>query len=178
MSDRRTLARPYAKAIFEIARSSKDYQKWSRLLQVLDLIASNKQVKILLRDKTLAAERIIKFFLEVCGKFLDEPAKNLVSILAYRRRLEVLPEIAALFQEMRNEAENTIEVEFASSIAIDENEKEKFKKILENTFSRSVTMKCVVDKSLFGGFLARAGNYVIDNSLKGFLTELKLAIGE
>ncbi len=178
MLERTTLARPYAKAIFEIAFATKNYEKWYELLRVLCFAVEDLRVISLLRDRTIPLQEIINFFLEICQKFLDEPGQNLITVLALHRRLEALPEIMRLYKEMYAERTGTIEVEFLSPVMISEDEEASFRRILGKYLSKTVTMHCKVDKELLGGFLARAGNYVIDGSVRGYLANLKSSIGD
>ncbi len=178
MAERRTLARPYAKAIFEIALEMKDYDKWSTLLTTLALVAENKEMQPLLRDRTIPSDVLGHFFLAVTEKVIDALARNFILVLAAHKRLEVLPEVHNLFEEMRATAENRIAIHLAAPVALDVTEQKRFKKIFEKEFSRTVHMHCTVDQKLLGGFIARAGNYVIDGSLRGQLINLKKAMGE
>ena len=177
MAEKRTLARPYAKAIFEIAEVTKTYEKWSQSLKLLALVVTNKEMVPMIRDKTVSSQVIAQLFLDVCQNYLDEPSRNLVTILALKKRMDILPEIASLFEEMCSDAENTVNVVLSTSIAIGEREKAEYEKMLGNRLSRTVQMHCEVDKQLLGGYLAKAGNYVIDGSLRGLLANLKVTMG-
>lgn len=178
MLERTTLARPYAKAIFEIAFATKNYEGWHELLKVLCFVVQDLRVIALLRDRTIPLQEVINFFLEICQKFLDESGRNFITILALHHRLEVLPEIMRLYKEMYAERTGMVEVEFVSPVMISEDEKTSFKKMLGKYLAKTVTMHCKVDKELLGGFLARAGNYVIDGSVRGYLANLKSSIGD
>ena len=178
MAEVTTIARPYAKAVFEIARETNQNELWASLLKTFSFMVQNESMKTLLRDSTIPTTQIRDFFWSVFSKEeLIEPARNLIALLASRRRLNILPEIYKVFEELRQEADNIVEVDFKTPMAVNETEKAVFKKILENTLSRSVIMQCGVDKDLLGGFRARAGNYVIDGSIRGFLTQMKEAMG-
>jgi F-type H+-transporting ATPase subunit delta len=177
MAEKITIARPYAKAIFEIATNDKIYGQWSHLLSLLAMITQNPQTVLLLADKTIPAQHLIDLIFEICGKDLDEPAKNLVRLLADNRRLSVLPEIASLYEKLRSVAENRIEVELFTFLAITSQEEENFKKFLEQQLSKTVKLICKIDKNILGGFIARAETYVIDGSLRSRLKNLKSAMG-
>jgi len=172
-----TIARPYAKAVFEIARETDKNEMWSLFLKTFSFIVQNESVKTLLRDSTIPTSKIRDFFWSITSKELIEPARNLIALLANRRRLPILPEIYKVFEQLRQEANNIVEVQFKTPIAINETEKAVFQKILGNILSRSVIMQYEVDKELLGGFHARAGNTVIDGSIRGFLTQMKASMG-
>jgi F-type H+-transporting ATPase subunit delta len=175
-----TLARPYAKAILAIALATKSYEKWDELLKFLCIIVADVSVITLLKDRTIPVQKVADFFLalcQACGQCLDESQRNFITVLACNRRLEVLPQITYLYQQMYLEKEQMVDVEFTSSIALSEDQKAGFKKVLEQYFSKTVNMHCKIDKELLGGFLARAGNYVIDGSVRSYLTSLEKSIG-
>jgi len=178
MLERTTLARPYAKALLEIAFAAKSYEKWNEALKNLCLIVEDAQVKSLLKDRTISLQKVADFFLELCQSFSDEKLRNFINILVFHRRVDVLPEITSLYQQMYAEKEHVVEVEFASPIVINEIEQENFKKMFGKYLSKTVKMRCKIDKELLGGFFARAGNYVIDGSIRGYLTTLKESIGD
>lgn len=177
MAELNTLARPYAKAIFELAQKNDSFEMWSSQLQILSQVAKDPRVTSIIADQTLPIPEVLSLVLNVTGSFLDNSGKNLVTILAEKRRLAILPEIASLYSELKNEAENLMDVEFITAVPIDELEKDKFSKLLQKKLTRTIKMHCQVDTNILGGFLAKAGNYVLDGSLKGQLTELKTVMG-
>src|SRR6185437_12070085 len=132
-----TIARPYAKAVFEIADQSRIYEKWSQILRLLAMVSENPQMHVLLRDRTIPWQEMADFFLSIFEKGLDEVARNFVLVLAYYKRLAVLPEIRSLYEAMRAEKENTIAVQLISPMVLDEGEREKFKGLLEKYFFRT-----------------------------------------
>lgn len=177
MAERMTLARPYAKAIFEISDRDKSFDTWSEQLALLALIAKDPNVVGLLRDRNIAASDLVALILEVGGQRLEPLAQNLVRLLAKNHRLSVLPEVAILYEQQRSEAENSVVVELYTAMPITDAQTEKFKILLEKYLSKSVKLFCKIDKGLLGGFLARAGNYVIDGSLRSRLINLKDTMG-
>lgn len=177
MADHNTLARPYAKAIFELAKEHKKFSNWLSQLEILCEIVNHPRIQVLLADKTIPVLHVSSLVLKLSEGFLEEETKNLVKMMSSRRRLMLLPNVLSLFEEMRMGAENYSKVEFTTAVPIDTNEQEKFSKLLQARLKRTVKMHCAVDKNLLGGFVARAGNYVLDGSLKGQLVKLKEAMG-
>lgn len=176
MAEKSTVARPYAKAVFEIAKGTKDYEKWSRMLGLLSIIAQNERVKRVLPDYTINPKELAEFFIEIGGEQLDYHAKNLVNLLAQRRRLRVLPEISEHYEKFRNDAENTLEAECITAVPITESVVESFKQYLKSRLGRTAKMVCTVDPKILGGFWLRAGDKVIDGSLRGQLAKLQDAM--
>lgn len=177
MAERKTLARPYAKALFAIAKEHNAFDQWSSILKLLAGIAENKEANLLFLDRTLPASDLADFVFEVGGKYLNKDAKNFIELLAANRRLNILPEIFALYEQYRNDAENTIDVEVSTVIPVNEKEVESFNRYLKTRLAKKLKLSFKIDKSLLGGFVARAGNYVIDHSLKSSLTALKTTLG-
>ena len=178
MAEKMTIARPYAKAAFECATESQKITEWAQALRVLSTISKNKQVNALLREDAISKHEMVQLFLAVCKSSLGEPLNNFVLLLVQRKRLKVLPEIELLYKKMQLESENRIEVQFEAPVSLDKGQEEAYQKILEKYFARKVTMACTINTSLLGGFLAKAGNFVIDGSIRESLTNLKMAMGD
>lgn len=178
VAEKMTIARPYAKAVFEYATASKTVVDWSGALYNLAEVAKNKQVLALLLEDAISTQDTVEIFLSVCKNHLEKPLKNLILLLTERKRLKILPEIYLQYKMMLLDSENRIEVDFRSSVSLDEGEKKAYKKALEKYLSKTVTLRCEVDAHLLGGFLASAGNIVIDGSIRGSLSNLKTAMGD
>jgi F-type H+-transporting ATPase subunit delta len=178
VAEKMTIARPYAKAVFECATQSKTVTQWAEVLWNLAEISKNEQVLALLREEAISTEAMTDVFLEVCKSDLGEPLRNFILLLAQRKRLILLSEIQQLYKKMQLDSENKVEVNFKSSVSMGETEQKSYQKLLEKYLSRTVTLQCEVDTRLLGGFLASAGNVVIDGSIIGSLTNLKIAMGD
>lgn len=177
MAERITLARPYAKAVFEIAAAQKSYELWTNQLKFLVEMVQNPKVIYLLHDQSLPIQEVIDLFLTIGENILDTEGQNLVRTMAKARRLGVLPEVAQLFEQFRCAAEQMIHVEFISAVPVTEEQKKGFPKILEKYLSRSVEIHYSVDPNLLGGFMIRANDDVIDASIRGNLVRLKETMG-
>lgn len=173
MVEKRTQARPYAKAIFELASQFKNYQEWSNMLKTLTFIAENDQVKRLLHDTSQSPQKVAEFFISVAGSNLDEYGKNLVRTLASGRRLIILPEIQSLYESFRNQAENILPAICFTAVPLSNQQKEQFIEDLSKRFDRKIQMTFHIQDSLIGGFLIKAGDTVIDGSVRGQLKQLK-----
>lgn len=178
MTEKMTIARPYAKAVFECATESQKIAEWAEALWVLSAVAKDKQVNTLLREDAISLQEIVELFLAVCKSSLGEPLYNFIVLLAQRKRLKILPEIELLYKKLQLDADNRIEVQFEAPVSLDKSQEEAYQKLLEKYFARKVTMACAINTSLLGGFLAKAGNFVIDGSIRGSLTNLKMAMGD
>ncbi len=172
MSEKMTLARPYAEAVFALANERNALPKWSQMLQLGALIAGDGQMHRLLDDPRLPRERLVALFLDVAGSGLDDDAMNLVRLLTANRRLALLPEIAQLFEELKAEHERAVDAEILSAYPLDEAQLKKISAALKKKLGREVRMVPKVDPSLIGGVVIRAGDVVIDGSVEGRLRAL------
>lgn len=169
MAERATIARPYAKAAFEYARGAHAFGEWSQGLRVSAEIVADPRARALVTDPELTAAEIADFIIGVAGAKLDAGMQNFVRLLAENHRLLLLPEIAEQYAVLRAAAENTIDVEVVSAVALDAGQKEKLAAALSKRLKRTVRMQNSVDSTLLGGAVVRAGDLVIDGSLKGRL---------
>lgn len=172
MPETRTLARPYAKAIFESAVEKKELKAGSKALMKLAMIASNKEMQPILINPLISKKELATLFIDIADDSLIETSKQLVMLLAERKRLCLLPAISLLFQELLAEHERTIEVKVVSAYPIDQNRMQRLQYALQNNLKREVTIRCVIDRALLGGAIIYAGDQVIDGSLRSKLKRL------
>jgi F-type H+-transporting ATPase subunit delta len=175
MAERITVARPYAKAVFKLAQSEKRLPQWSEALQVAASVVADPRVAALLGNPAVSAEALAGFVTEVCGKQLDEQARNFIATLAANRRLGYLPEIAERFEQLRAEAERTVEVTVTSAIELSAAQKDRYAQALAKRLGREVHLNCQTDPNLLGGAVVRADDLVIDGSVRAGLTQLAAA---
>lgn len=173
MSQALTLARPYARAAFSVARDAGALPAWSDALAFAARLAADPQVAGLLGNPRLApADAVALLAPDAAG----ETFANLVGLLFDNRRLPLLPEIAGLFDELRFEAERVVKARVTSATDLSDAELETVKAALRKRFGREVEVQTAVDASLLGGAVIDAGDVVIDGSLKGKLGRLQAAL--
>jgi F-type H+-transporting ATPase subunit delta len=172
MTQKRSLARPYAQAAFMLARERGALKKWSQLLALAAAVARDETMQRLVSDPRLARADAAQQFLRVCGDALDAEAANFICLLADNRRLDLLPEIAALFEERRNEAEGWVETSVVSAFPLTEEQTRAIEQAMKRRFGRGIRLSVAVDRSLLGGVIIRAGDLVIDGSARGRLDQL------
>ena len=165
MAERSTLARPYARAAFEVAQAEGDLARWSEMLELVATIVADEQVQPLLDDPTLEPEQLSELVLGVAGDRLDEEGRNLIRLLAENRRLALMPEIVELFAELRSEAERVVDVEVRAAAELDEATRDRYAEALKKRLGRDVRLHCIVDDSLLGGAVITAGDLVIDGTV-------------
>ena len=173
MSQALTLARPYARAAFSLARDAGTLPAWSQALAFAARVAADPQVAALLgHPKLSAADAVALLAPEGAG----EAFGNFLGLLFDNRRLPLLPEIAGLYDELRFEAERVVKAKVTSAVILPLAEMEKIEAALKRRFGRDVEIETAIDESLIGGAVIDAGDVVIDGSLKGKLGRLETAL--
>ena len=172
MAERATIARPYAKAAFEYARDANAFAAWSQGLESAAQIVADPSVAPLTKSPQWPVANLVSLITDVAGAKLDAGMQNFVRVLAENRRLLLLPEIAAHYEELRAAVENTLDVEVISAVTLSDAQADKLKQALSTRLKRTVRMRNSVDSTLHGGAVVRAGDLVIDGSLKGRLERL------
>jgi F-type H+-transporting ATPase subunit delta len=172
MADKTTIARPYAQAAFDEARHQQALGRWLEGLVVAAQVVADPRVAKLIGNPHVTSAELAQLVIDVAGPRLDELGRNFVRTLAENHRLEVLPEISELFEQLKDEAEGTIDVTVTSAASLDEARRATLAAALERRFRRRVQLTCEVDPALIGGAVLRAGDMVIDGSLKSRLERL------
>lgn len=176
MSERSTVARPYAQAVFEIAQADSDLPGWSSMLELVVEVASNEDVQLLLDNPRVDKQAVIELLLEVCGERLTNSGRRLLQVLAANRRLGLLPDIARQYEQLRAEAEKTLDAELISAMPVSDEQRQKVAASLRRRLGREINLVCKTDPQLLGGAIIRAGDLVIDGSARGRLRKLASAM--
>lgn len=172
MADRNTIARPYAKALFELALARRKLDVWSEALAIAAATVRDVRVRSLLVSPHVTADQLAALLIDIAGGKLDEEGRNFMQVLAQNRRLGFLPEIAAIYERLKAEEQNTVDVMVTSAVALDAPLQRKFAAALSARLNRNVRLQCKSDASLLGGAILRADDLVIDGSLRGRLERL------
>jgi F-type H+-transporting ATPase subunit delta len=172
VAERATIARPYAKAAFQYARDAHAFAEWSAGLAAAGEIAADPRVAALLKDPKWSAAELGGLIVDVAGPRLNQGMQNFVRVLAVNRRLALLPDILAHFEALRADVENTVDVEVISAVPLSAVQADRLSNALTARLKRQVHMRNSVDATLLGGAVIRAGDLVIDGSLKGRLERL------
>lgn len=176
MSELSTAARPYAKAVFELARDNNQLPEWSEKLAFLAIVARDPTMRALLDSPTLTTEQAAQLIVDIAGDTLDTAGQNLIRLLAENKRLVVLPQIADQFEQYKREAEGKIETEVVSAAPLSEAQKNEIAQALGTRLGREISLVCTIDEELIGGAVVRAGDLVIDGSIRGRLASLANAL--
>ncbi|MGF1683420.1 F0F1 ATP synthase subunit delta [Photobacterium minamisatsumaniensis] len=171
MSDMTTIARPYAKAAFDLAVEQGELVQWAEMLTFAAEVANNETVQDIL-DSGYAADKLTEIFVSVCGEQLNEFGQNLLKVMAENGRLKALPAVCDGFMLLKSEHEKTIDAEVTSAVALDDSQLDAISTKLAKRLDRKVKLNCSVDETLIAGVVIRAGDLVIDNSVRGKLDRL------
>ena len=174
MSQSLTIARPYARAAFSIAREHGRLAQWSSQLAFAARAVAEPVVHSVLGDPRLDAQSLVDVLLPPGDA--DPTFRQFISVLAEGRRLEALPEISGLFDAQRAEDERVVKATITSATVLDANEVAKLRDALRKRFGREVEVTTAVDASLIGGAVIDAGDVVIDGSLRTKLARLGAAL--
>ena len=169
MAEITTVARPYAEAAADLARESGSWTAWSAMLELVAAVTADPQLAALIGNPTVPAERVVKVILGVCGARLSAEGANFVRLLADRKRLGSLPEIARLFGELRNAQESRLEAHITTAYPLSASQLARLVTKLEARFGASVDAVQATDAALIGGLIVRVGDEVMDASMRGKL---------
>jgi len=177
MAEAATIARPYARAAFQAARDAKQLAQWSASLQVAAALVGDARIAELLGNPKLSEDQVTGFF-DGFGTGADGVHwSNFIRLLAENKRLPLLPEIAARFELLRAEFENEVDVVVTSAVPLSEAQQAKLADSLKTRLRREVRITTALDPALLGGAVIRAGDLVIDGSIKGRLQRLTSDLG-
>jgi len=182
MADTSTIARPYAKALFDLASGERKLTAWSDALAAAATVVADAGAQRALAnpafDDAARATLVGSIVGSIKGgELLTTPTgKNLLQLLAENGRLTVLPQIAAQFDALKAEAENRVNVTVTSATPVDAALAEQIKKALEKKLGRAVELTLAVDAALIGGAVIQADDMVIDGSVRTRLQRLTEAI--
>ncbi|GAA3698577.1 F0F1 ATP synthase subunit delta [Oceanisphaera sediminis] len=167
----KTIARPYAKAAFDFAVEKKAVDNWLSMLSFAAVVVQNKEMDEVI-NSNLNAEKMADVFLAVCGEQLDEQGQNLIKAMAANGRLSVLPAVVLEFAAMKAELDREVEADVVSAAKLTKQQMAKIQASLETRLERKVKLNCSVDKKLMAGIIIKAGDMVIDGSVRGRLSRL------
>jgi len=176
MAEIRTIARPYAQAAFQLAREHDALARWSGMLRVGAVIAADPALRDLIGNPRVSRQQLTDLVLGVAGERLDEHGANFIRLLVENDRLRCLPEIAALYETYRREAEQTVEAHVVTAFALSEEQQRQISAALQTRLGRTVTLTQSVDESLLGGMTIRTDDHVIDGSVTSQLDKLARAL--
>lgn len=176
MSEFTTIARPYANAVYQVASETKTEKSWSAALELMSAVVANEDMIVMLDNPRLKKEHKGELFLQVVGNKLSEPQRNLVRLMAENGRLKIMPDVAEQFEVYRAAAEGKIDAVALSAFPLTKKQQSAITQSLKDKLGVEVTLTTSIDESLIGGVVIKAGDTIIDGSMKSQLAMLANAL--
>lgn len=176
MAERTTIARPYAHAAFETARDANALAQWSGMLKLAQDIGADPRMAEALASPKLDADEKASLFLSIAGDRFTKEMRNFVRILIDADRIELLPELTALFEGLRNESEGVAKVVIETAQPLDDAQLAAITAALAKRFGKRIDASAAIDPELIGGARIAVGDTVIDGSVSSKLTAMKHAL--
>ena len=172
MTERVTIARPYAKAAFAEASKTQRLAPWSEGLSVASQVSADERVKPLFGNPHVSPAQLVELISGIGGASIDAEMGRFLAVLAENGRLPLLPEIAQLYEKMRAEQERVLDVTLKSAVDLSADQRERFTAALRKRFDREIRLHTQIEPSLLGGAVLQADDLVIDGSVQGGLIQL------
>lgn len=176
MAELTTIARPYAKAAFQYACEASDLAAWGKQLATAAGASRYGVMQKHIATPSLSAQQQAQLLIDACGDELSSPVRNFIVLLAQNKRLSLLPEINQQFDALKTAQEQAVDVELTTAIALDDESQTKLADALSSKLARKVNIQTTVDQRLLAGVIIKAGDLVIDGSMRGRLEKLAKAI--
>ncbi len=172
MAELSTLARPYAEAAYKRAKQTNSVNDWSDVLRFLSTVAQDRELLAIVGNPRVSKEKVTQLLLDICQDHIIDEGKNLLKLLIENGKLILLPIISKLYEQLKAEDEGYVNVDLYSAYSLSKAEQSKYTAMLEKQLNKKVNAVVSVDKSLIGGILAKAGDKVIDGSIRGQIHQL------
>ncbi|MCO4786467.1 F0F1 ATP synthase subunit delta [Marinomonas atlantica] len=176
MAELKTVARPYAKAAFEVAREQGQVAEWANMLSILATATTESKLSTALQNPAFSAQEKAAALAEVCNEVITEQGKAYLLSLAVNKRLTLLSAISELFEQFKLNYEKAVNVVVTSAYALSAEQEQTLAASLGQKLDRQINLTSETDASLIGGVVIRTGDLIIDGSVRGKLAKLAEAI--
>ncbi|MET0168750.1 MAG: F0F1 ATP synthase subunit delta [Burkholderiales bacterium] len=176
MAELTTIARPYAEAVFELAKQEGRFGEWSDALKLAAAVSQDANMQSVLSSPRVPYGQKSALLLATAGKGIGELGENFLRLVLRNGRTEVLPEISRLFEDMKDHNEGVVEASVASAFPLAEEQLKQLVAKLESRFKRRILARASVDPELIGGIVVRVGDEVLDGSVRGKLEAMAAAL--
>jgi F-type H+-transporting ATPase subunit delta len=172
MAELATIARPYAEAAFELARDAQALPKWSEMMRFAATIVGDPRVAEALDNPRLDARAKASLLLSIAGDRIDGEARNFIRVLVEGERVMLLPQIATMFETLKDDAEATAKATIESAFEMNDAQVDELRRALEKRFGRKIEATVTVNPELIGGARVTVGDAVLDGSVQAKLAAM------
>ena len=176
MAEIATIARPYAEAVFRLAKEANALNAWSEQLEMAQMVASDVEMQRLLNDPTLEAKQLSELFLSVLNQKIDVQIANFITLLIDNNRIAILFEIVRQFEVLKAKEGGVLEAQVTSAYTMTTEQIAELSARLESKFNRKINATVTVDLALIGGVVVAVGDEVYDASVRGKLQGMAYAL--
>lgn len=169
MAELATIARPYAEAVYRIAKQGNALQEWSDALAMIAGVYEDPQMQAAMANPKVGAADIERLLLAICGERINGVARNLIQLLVHNRRLAVVPEIREMFEQLKLQDEGKLDAKISSAFPMADGQRDQVVNMLSTRFKRKINATVTVDPELIGGIKVEVGDKVWDASVRGKL---------
>jgi len=176
MAELATVARPYAEAVFRLAKESNALPAWSDALNLIATVYRDPQMQAAVANPKVTPAEIERLMLAICGERIDGVARNLIQLLVHNRRLSLLTEIRALFEQLKLKDEGKLDAKISSAFPMEDAQRNHVVNLLSSRFKRKINATVIVDANLIGGIKVEVGDKIWDASVRGRLQNMAAAL--
>jgi F-type H+-transporting ATPase subunit delta len=176
MSSLITLARPYAKAAFELARDEQSLVAWEEMLRLASEMVTEKSMAGLLESPHISSEELVRIITETAGDAFTGRFQDFLAVLGGNGRLPLLPQVTSLFSQLREKAEKRMSVKVISAVPLSDEQAGRLRDALSQRMECEIELDNEINKDVIGGAVVYAGDQVIDGSLRGRLEKLSTSL--
>jgi F-type H+-transporting ATPase subunit delta len=176
MAESITVARPYAEAVYKLAVADNSFSQWSKGLKLAAEIAENDHIKTLVGNPLVSVKQLSDLILEIGGRKFSREARNLIALMIENKRVQVLPQVSLLFEQLKAQHEGVLEAKIVSAFELESSQLDQLVEELERKFKRKIEASVIVDSSLIGGIKVEIGDEILDASVRGKLEAMAIAL--
>ena len=176
MADNASIARPYAKALFELAQETGSFDAWSGALAHLASVVADEDFGALVNAPRVGRRQIAELLVDVSEDMLPDGGANFIGVLVQNDRLGVIADIGLQYAELVAEAKASVSAEVFTAMSLTEQQRASLEAALEQRLGLKVQLEETIDASLVGGAIVKAGDLVIDGSARGRIEKLTSAL--
>jgi F-type H+-transporting ATPase subunit delta len=172
MAEYTTLARPYAVAAYKRAKETGSVERWAEQLGFLKEVMGDESIQRAAANPKATREAFTAAFLDLCQGRLDAEGESFVRLLIRNHRLGLVKYIADLYSQYQAEDEGYVDVRVTTAFPLSDEEWARLESTLQRTLKKQPRLNVFIDNNLIGGVYIRAGDRVIDASVRGQIERL------